>query len=245
MKFHGRLIGLGNNDSEAVLVDITRPDAPSVASQTPITVDAEGIEFQDDVLFVSYFSTTGTLEAYDISDPTAPSLLDSVPDVGFLSQLYARGDYLFASSFNFGVAETPNQFKIFNVSDPSNLNTSIAGVDTGNGNIARNMDVTENVAAFVGNDMFVTVDISNPTEPSILSHETGNDPWDVTLMGVQAWGTPQAGTGTTSIWSWDITNPADPILALDTAFGQPTAVASQRDVVYVLDDSTPAIAAVG
>ena len=127
-----------------------------------------------------------TLSAFDITDPTTPTLLDTITGTG--SPNYLDGPTSIAISVIGGTEYAlitsfrDNALTIFDVSDPTNITHTgdIAGIDAPNyleGAYAvyeYTISGTEYaLVASYTNDAFVIIDISTPGSPSKTAHLTG------------------------------------------------------------------------
>jgi len=169
----------------------------------------------------------GGLTVVDVTDVNAPSILANLP-LPDVDDVFVDGDHAYAVG--------QGGFWAVDVSDPSTP-TVLGSAFTGQFDIVFDVWVEGDVAYVTTNyfttTYWVTIDVSDPANPLPLNFEGFIiPPWDIVVEGNLALVATAAGLET-----WDVTDPAAPLL-LDS-IGSPGlyAVDMDGDLAYAVSDS--------
>lgn len=237
--------GWDANGSEAYVIDVTTPSAPSVES-TYITVgdyEADGVAAKGNWMYVA----TNGLEIVSVANPAAPTLSSTYQDFTSFDHVAVGGDILVAIDFDdlhvldASTPGSPVPLSVFQLPHPANEHDST---------LAINPDGT---LVFVGSDDFPTetvtiIDISTPTSPVVLGaiEETiANDLYASQLVtfvarrsgGLECWGD----LTTTPAQRWNIVHtPAAPdVFAAVDDFAMLPITATTPNRLRILNTSVP------
>lgn len=174
-------IASSDNSAELTVVDISIPTAPTLAATFNLTAGNSGSANNDGLAVVigksDYVyltrSTSGGKEFYvfNVSTPTAPSLVGLVNLNGDINEVTASGNYAYGASTD--NSQELQVIDVTSVSAPA-LATSL---DLNEGDTAANgFSVALGInTVYIGRDgsagspEFYTIDITTPTSPSIIS----------------------------------------------------------------------------
>ena len=129
------LLPVGNNAPMLEVVDATNPDAPTKIGQ--LALAGRGISLDapagENLVYVGYFDTGsggGGVQIVDVTDPTTPSVLSTIPTQGKASAVAVENEIAYVSSLT--AAEDGWFLEAFDVTDPSNPVSlaSISGTGT-------------------------------------------------------------------------------------------------------------------
>ena len=168
----------GSSAAQFYVVDITHPASPTLVSTTSITgfinYGQSGIRVQGQYVYL--VSSTGTastnlLQIYNVSNPSAPAFVGSVPVPLYGFGLWVSGQYAYVISY-VGVSSL-STLVVVDVSNPASpaivgsTNTGTPGL-----NVA-DIKVVANHAYVAGQSdaqsEILVFDISNPASPYLLS----------------------------------------------------------------------------
>lgn len=181
-KSTGALV-VGNTPAYDLIVDLVSVTSISVTG-TP-----RGISLLNSVLYVSSF-TSDSIHTIDVSDPTAPAILDSISVASVTEAPYRtrhRGTLTFVGCG--GVSPVGDRVTLVDAADVNNL--SIEGSITHStllNTVTSVMPIegTDACLAVVNDAARLTaVDTSTPTSPAIISslnHAALNEGWDIALL---------------------------------------------------------------
>jgi hypothetical protein len=225
-------IGMHNNG--VWVVDVSNPAAPKQLAQVPIGGRNQDISLQDNRLYVAGIWTK--LNVIDVSSPANPviackqfgnqihsvladgkylytdtSILDisnpaapvAVAKTPYLAGRYAKygNDYLVVAAYD----GTNNGLHILNIKDkknPVHLSTFNAG------NRFVDVAVTGNVAVALSGYSILTVDISNPSAPTLLNETSYKGKWTGNALDVDKSMVYAVGNGGDQVRAFDISDPA-------------------------------------
>lgn len=156
------------------VVDITTPTSPAIVSSLQDTEHLKLVkrhDYHDGKLYCAV-AGANALTVVDVSDPTAPAILGSVAD----SQSLRRANDAFYHDGRAYVAALKGGYVIADVSTPTDPEIlGVLSADEMGG--LKNSVVDDREVAYVtcmGSDRFITVDVSNPGNPTILD-SVGSD----------------------------------------------------------------------
>ncbi len=174
-------IASSNNAGELAVIDISIPATPTLAATFNLTAGNSGSANNDGLAVVigksgyAYLtrSTSGGKEFYvfDVSTPTAPSLVGSVDLNGDLNEVAASGDYAYGAS-----TDNTQEFQVIDVTTVS-APALAASLDLNEGDTAANgfsVALSTNTV-YIGRDgssgspEFYTINTTTPTSPTITS----------------------------------------------------------------------------
>lgn len=217
------------------IIDVTDPNTPSVTSTVSVTGVNE-LAVQGNYVFAANEGESG-LTAIDVSDPAAPSKVDSVTDTNLMQYprcVFSLGNYAFVGAYN------TNNFTVIDISDPTAM--SIAGsVSDGAVSSTRGIFARGDYVFTASNGPMGVVDISDPTSPSIAGSvdlSSGNK--DLMVRGNYAY---VAERDNSQLGIVDISDPQSPEIVSEvggtSTLSDPAAVFVYGDYAYVgLDDGS-------
>jgi len=156
----------GGNLDGLRIVDVSNPLSPVLMGFVSFPVGSGGtnaVTVSGNRLY--FISETGTFSVVDISDPSSPAVLGTLPGVGLALSMEVVGNYAYFVN--------NSVLKVVDVSSPASpaLVASIPAPSYVSFDVAR-LDPTTLVFTISG-DMVVTADISNPTAPVFGTSITG------------------------------------------------------------------------
>jgi hypothetical protein len=171
--------GSGSSAAQFYVVDITNPASMAVVSSTSIIgfINFGQSEIRVQGQYVYLVSSTGTastnlLQIYDVSNPSAPAFVGSVPVPLYGIGLWVSGKYAYVISYiSNSSASTLDVVDVSNPASPAvvgSTNTGSAGLNVSD------IKVVGNYAYVSGqsggpNSAVLVFDVSNPASPSLLS----------------------------------------------------------------------------
>ena len=163
------------------LVDVSVPNSPSLLSN--LSLPSNGAREMAKVGDYLYALNTGDVDMkiIDISNPAAPSIVNTFALGGFPWTIDTKGNYAYVGE------QITNVIKVFDISDPLNptLETSFAS-----GFIPRTIEIIGNYAFVVhnGSDDLIIYDIQDPFNVTQLSSiVVGTDPFFSRIQGNYAY----------------------------------------------------------
>jgi hypothetical protein len=202
---------------------------PSVATGSVTT----GASSQPQSVYVSgnyaYVADTGgnNLQIFNISNPSSPVSISSVPTGSAPISVYVEGRYAYVANWTSGTLQ------IIDVSNPTSP-VVIGSVNTGTNPIS--VYVQGNYAYLVNNGTpsLQIFDVSNPTNPvSAGSVATAANPLSLYVSGRYAYEVTSNG-GTNEFQIFDVSNPSSPVMAGQIATGgDPNAVYVSGSYAYI------------
>tara|TARA_R110002072_G_scaffold42064_9_gene117861 strand:+ start:160398 stop:162563 length:2166 start_codon:yes stop_codon:yes gene_type:complete len=160
----GTVVAIGNSEVMAKgfsLVDISNPESPVIrATDDSLVVNA--VKVVGDRLYVL---TSSELIVYDISDLDAPAQLGTLAG-SFTKALDVVGDRMY-------LGNQSAQLQIFDVSNPASIAHLGDFAATGNFGV---VDVQGDLAAIGGADSLITLDVSDPSTPVMVSTQASDRP---------------------------------------------------------------------
>jgi hypothetical protein len=170
--------GSGSSAAQFYVVDITHPASPTVVSTTSITgfinYGQSGIRAQGQYVYlVSSTGTPGTnlLQIYNVSNPSAPAFVGSVPVPLYGFGLWVSGQYAYVISY-VGV-NSLSTLVVVDVSNPASpaivgsTNTGTAGLNVADIKVVGNYAYVAGQSD--GQSEILVFDVSNPASPYLLS----------------------------------------------------------------------------
>jgi DNA-binding beta-propeller fold protein YncE len=176
---------VANANQGVSVISIANPSSPLLLSRTPISQTGGfrvgPIFTQGNLMVVSSMDTNGTMSTLDISDPTAPSLLDTFsPGVNFYATCFNGNEVIFTQR------GTPAYMQVANVQDPTNVTLLNGGTVSNPESLYCS---TQGDTVMMGNqEEIAKFDITNPSNPVLLGEGnlnvgTGTDHGQVTFFG--------------------------------------------------------------
>ena len=156
------------------VVDVSQPEAPLSIG---LIETGENIDLvaTSSMLFSQFdLSNPLGIRAFDMSDPTSPSLVQSFATLGDLQDLAVDNDRLYISDGSFG----------FEILDASDVGTpSFLGFYSAPGFVAQMAAVGNGVAYVVSNETLHAIDVSVPATPSLLgTYDMGASPRSISVV---------------------------------------------------------------
>ncbi|NHJ86054.1 MAG: hypothetical protein FK734_11375, partial [Asgard group archaeon] len=153
-----------------LIMDISNPSIPQIlGSYQPEKSDYYMcLTVVGDITFVG--STFYGLLAFDTSDPTNPMKISEYAAIGYVSDIFAQGDFVYVTRDSYG-------FSVFNVTDPYHLEYC-KRIYPLSGYGYRALYVEENYAYVTVMDGFEIIDISDPYNPYVVSYYSEPDLWN-------------------------------------------------------------------
>ena len=194
--------GSGLSAAQFYVVDITNPTSMAVVSKTPITgyeaYGQSGIRIQGNYVYLE--SSTGTastnlLQIYDVSNPSAPTFVGSVPIPLYSLGLWVSGKYVYSISYVANSSVSNSSAGILSIVDVSNpaSPTIIGSTNTGTTGVhVADIKVVGNYAYVSGQStdqnpplsQVLVFDVSNPASPYLLSSSrAGHSPQGLDVEG--------------------------------------------------------------
>lgn len=207
---------------------------PGLVASTTLANGGDKIQVRGNYAYIIAYSAA-TLYVVDVTSSSSPALMGSVALTGTLSNLAVNGNYVYVTS-----NDNNKELQIVNVTNKSS--PTIAGSYNAQGN-------STGIGVFVSGtklymtrknsaqDQFLVLDISNPTNPSLLgSLSLGADGYGLVVSGNYAYVSTNSNHKEFQII--DISNPNSPILtgsADISGFAQSgvSAVTVQGNYAYV------------
>jgi hypothetical protein len=194
------------------ILNLSDPASPSLVSELIIPYGGYRIGVDGGTVCLTDYA--GTLRLINVTDPAAPTVLDVfdlgaiLPDV-YVSDIEIQGDYAYLAAWYEGL-------QIVDISDPSNP-AVVGGLDQGRVKVVKVVDTI----AYLGTDgasgdyEFLTVNVSDPTSPTLLSHRFHGNAVDLIVQGDVAY---LAGSkwilslpDERGLFVFDVSDPANPI----------------------------------
>jgi len=235
---------VADGDIDLAVVDISNPTAPAVVGSVLIPASAFDVDAEGDYVFVAECFVPGNsaLTVVDVSDPTSPAIVASTDFPGEAYRIQVRRNLAY-------VVGGDDDLQIFNVSDPLNPQPigALAVPETPVG-FAIDGDYL-----FMGGGKFFTVDISDPTQPAVVSTvANGGEGNNVDVVGDYAYVSNAYHTGQI----FDIRDPENPVqvgtfdtpgsinhLLVDGSYGYVADGSGGLRVLEVAHDVTPPVPA--
>ncbi|HRF80383.1 MAG TPA: beta-propeller fold lactonase family protein, partial [Flavobacteriales bacterium] len=175
-------------------------------------------------------ATSNNLMVFDISTPTAPSLIATIATGNGPTSVAVAGNHAYV--VNWG----SDNMMVFNISNPSapSLSSTIAtGIDP------RSVAVAGNYAYVVNenSNTMMVFNIGNPAAPSLSATiATGSQPYDLAVAGSYAY---VVNASSDNMMVFDISTPSAPSLSATSANGDdPRSVFVAGDHAYVVNASS-------
>ncbi|MDP3063839.1 MAG: hypothetical protein Q8O40_11620 [Chloroflexota bacterium] len=145
------------------IVDISRPEAPKMVSDTIRTKSVVlGLALSEGVLYVA--ANDDGLFVYDVSSPATPKLLSTVSALGGVGDVAVQGRYAYAVDEH----NLTSSLRVLDVSDPSQPKEMGEYVHSWRGfHVAVQGD-----RAYMEGEALATVDISDPAHPTEVARFT-------------------------------------------------------------------------
>ena len=105
---------IGCMDEGVAIVDVSNPNSPGTPSY--ILSGSERLRYLSvygDILYAAEFTSPGELFIYNISNPSSPQFIDSIPNIGHFNDFFVVGDILYYSYSQY--------LKILDIGDPDNV----------------------------------------------------------------------------------------------------------------------------
>lgn len=154
-----------DNSQELIIVNVSNPSSLSFTNITnlPGNADANGLDVVGNRLYiVRATSSDPELVVYDITNPSAPTLLGSIQDPNTLSKIIVDGSYAYiASSANSG------ELTIYNISNPASI-TFTSGLDLSSSTDGTRLAWYGSRIAVVQGAFIRLVNVANPLAPALL-----------------------------------------------------------------------------
>ncbi|OGH78657.1 MAG: hypothetical protein A2301_01085 [Candidatus Magasanikbacteria bacterium RIFOXYB2_FULL_40_13] len=231
----GNYAFLAAEESGLVIVDITPTFTPTLATHLTSSEGFTDIDIEGGKMYLgeTYNAWDTNLKIFDLTNPTSPSLLNSVPFqlTERTSDLKVRGDYLYSAELDYGL-------RIYRVNDPAHI-IEVGSCDDNWGaytyctGLAFGVDIDGNYAylASEGSGLNI-IDITDPEDPHWVSTFAIANVRGVDVSGNYAYvNSYGSGGGLTVV---NITNKAAPSLAgrytVDSAY---FGVINIDDYVYM------------
>ena len=201
-------------DTDVHVVDVSDPEAPSLlGSCSTITSEIHNVAISGDFAF----ATMGLegVSVVDISDPTSPFIADDIQVVGAVALgLDAAGDYLAVAA--------KYDFLMFKVLETGTI--SLVG-SCATGSYTTDVDLEGNYAFVSASDRLLTIDVSDPTSPSVVSSIEVDMGWfeDVEVFGDRLYLADECGSTVGGIRVYDVSDPESPVLIDGYESGQNTS----------------------
>jgi hypothetical protein len=218
MKIVGNIMYLADRFGGFRLYDVTDPLIPTELGDVFIN-DAHGVWIEGTI---AYVTGEGLLTAVDVSDPTTPTILDTLDPASAKSyNVEVVGTYAY-------VADDFDGFNVVDITDPSNM-VSVATLPPANEML--DIDIEGSYAyiadAFAG---LSVIDISDPLAPVMLvSIPTAKAAFKLWANATNVYLAEYGG----DVTIYDLTDPALPVEVASINVGPARDVMLQGDVAYV------------
>ena len=228
----GRFLYYGDEDNggRLVVVDVIDVANPVVVGSIVTGGAARGVRVQGTTVFVTYNGANGPFRSFDVSDPTAPVLLDS-----FNTNAPGRTDFDVAGQLV--ILPNSSDFELIDISDPSNL--ASIGFMASDGHTVK----IQGRYAYVGaedNDAFEVWDIATaPAFPTMVGSLALVDPASVRAISLAGDFAYIVDASNNDMLVIDISDPTAPV-AISTAVAvglNPIAITTVGRYAYILDNN--------
>lgn len=167
---------IADMEAGVTIVDISDPTHPTLLSNYDTPGQAYQVELAGNTAFIA--DDTGGMQILDISDLTHPTLINTFSGANFANNIEVVNNTAFIANGDF-MNQLDGQLLIVDISDLSNL--SLLGTYNLNG-WAFDVDVKDNTAFVAnGNTGVEIIDVSVPTNPTLLSNYAPYDPTSVDI----------------------------------------------------------------
>ncbi len=192
------------------------------------------IEVVGDIAFVS-FNTIDTVRAYDITDPTNPTVIGSIVDTNLLDSPYemaVAGDYLYVGS------RADRFVTVIDITEPKQMAIVGTSTDYTAGRNTQAIEIAGNYlyAASPFTNSLTIFDISNPLRPvevsTVVAPSVSGDEdnaW-IQVQGNYVYATFEQGN---VITIFDVSDPFNPVVRNDTTITAYNDFAVQGQYLYV------------
>ena len=218
-------------------------DGPTLINYSSVGNNLTGISVVGSYAYVINDSLN-TLQIFDVSNPTAPTLLGSVSTGSngctnaatyIRCAIYVQGRYAYVANY------TSNTLQIFGISNPS---SPVLISTTATGSNPSSLYVQGSYAYVVnaGSNTFQVFNVSNPTSPTLVyTANTYNGPHSIYVQGRYAYVGSVSGLGGLQIF--DISNPTTPTAVSNISLGgdSANAIYVQGHYAYIADTSNAAL----
>jgi len=209
------------------IINITDPTKPILVTTINTPDSAEHVLVEGDYAYVP--SSWGQVfEIYDISDPSNPILAGSYSTTSlFIDDFFISGNYAYLT-----VGRTSREgLEVVDISDPTN--PVYAGMcSSPDLHVSTDVFVTGNYAYVVNFTTLGVFDVSNPTNPSLVSlYPLSTELESIFISGVNAY----IAARNDGLLVVNITNPTNPILLGSCITPTAFEVYISSDFAYVVD----------
>lgn len=227
--------------SKLYVVDVSNPASPAIVngSGTATSTGPNYIYVQGRYAYIP--NTVGTMQAFDISNPTSPVAMSSAVSVGggttIAYSVYVQGRYAYVANNT----STTSKLYVVDVSNPSSMSV-VNGTGTSTATSPTSIYVQGNYA-FVGNSTGAVqaFNVSTPSSPSLSGYVfTGSSGQVISSVYVQGRYAYVTNYTASKLYVLDITNPASMVVVngSGTATGtNPTGQFVQGEYDYVVDNT--------
>jgi hypothetical protein len=206
------------------IVDVSMPATPTQVGAVYTGV-ATSVFLSGTVLYVA--DGSAGLIALDVSDRTAPVILDTYATPGNAYDVVVWGNYAYVADGTGGVL-------VVNVTDPSSL--SLGGSYAASGDV-RSVDVGGNFAVYTNGAGVGVLDISDPTAP-VLDGTIAI----AAVNGIDLYGEFAYAVGGTGLHILDLFDHAYPAVLGTPSVPNASRAVVDGDIVYVVDDTRALLA---
>lgn len=220
----GDLAFVSGTSSGLVVVNISDPEHPVVASSYVTPGTAEDVVVSGNVAFVA--DSANGVVALDVRDPSAPAPIATFDTAGTASRLFLAGDVLY-------VADQANGLVTLQVSEATSP-TLLDVLAPPSSNRVTGMTVTGDVA-YLLNDVYelVCINVTDPTAMTTLGEAPMGFGYSIDVEGNWAY---VVGSG---LRVYNVTDPRNPALQTTYApsglFNFPQEIHVEGDVAYIAD----------
>lgn len=209
------------------IYDLSNPAVLQEVGYLHTTPFGWDVEASGGIAYVTHSASVeweGGLWIVDVSDPTDPFELARIGTDYTVEAVAVAGDYIYTAY--------ANTFRIIDIRDPANP-VEVGTVGLGFSGVDKITLSGEFAYLVIGLGDIVSIDISNPVDPQLLSvYRTEDHAADLAVAGQYLYYTDRAA----GIWVMDVTDPANPVeVGSYNTMDQMTAVVAGGDYAYVAD----------
>jgi hypothetical protein len=216
---------LSDDNTNIAIVDISTPTVPVWVGNYKINTLVDAFYINGNYLYSGgYYG----LKVLDISNPLSLKEVANLHTDGTINAIYVKNGFLYTTSCYF------NELNIYDVADPTipvfvgGLDTWVWGLDTGFSDVK----VLGNTAYAASTDGLRTVDISEPSTPTLMGHY--QTPKSVTTLDIKG-NYAYLAVNHTGLHIVNVSDPSAPVYVGDVETdGVPTGIFLQGDYAYVV-----------